>query len=105
MNMADFPLLTILIFFPFVGAILLLALPNVATKSLYWLAVGWAAVEFVLSLVVLLSFAGSAKTGYYWGEKIEWVRSLGLNYQLGVDSISAWLVALTTFVTLVALLA
>lgn len=105
MNMADFPLLSVLIFFPLVGALLLVALPNVAAKTLYWLAVIWAAISFGLSLVVLLSFAGSARTGYYWGEKIEWVRALGLNYQMGVDSISAWLVTLTTFVTLVAVLA
>lgn len=101
----DFPILSTLIYFPLVGALLLVALPNVAVKTLYWLAVGWAAISFILSLVVLLSFADGTKKGFYWVENVVWVKSLGLNYQMGVDSISAWLITLTTFVTLVALLA
>jgi len=105
MKMADFPLLSILIFFPLVGAILLVTLSQVAAKTLYWLAVAWAALSFGLSLVILGSFADGTRTGFYWGENLEWVKALGLNYQLGVDSISAWLVTLTTFVTLIAVLA
>ncbi len=104
MNMADFPLLSVLIFLPFVGAILLVALANVPAKTLHSLAVFLAAFEFGLSLVILFYFADGSKRGYYWGENIEWVRPLGLNYQLGADSISAWLIVLTTFVTLIAVI-
>jgi NADH-quinone oxidoreductase subunit M len=101
MQSGGFPLLSLIIFFPLVGAILLLLLKPVAARVLYWLTVAIAAVEFILAGVLLFSFTGSP-TGFRWAEEIRWVPQLGLSYQVAADSIAAWLVVLCAFVTLVA---
>jgi NADH-quinone oxidoreductase subunit M len=101
MQFGGFPLLSLIIFFPLIGAILLLLLKPVAARLLYWLTVIFAAIEFGLAIALLLTFGGSV-TGYRWAEEMAWVPQLGLSYQVASDSISAWLVVLCAFVTLVA---
>jgi len=99
----DFPLVSLIIFWPLLGALLLIALPKVPARSLFWLSVFWSVVEFGLSIGLLITFADGTKTGFHWNEKLEWLKALGMNYQVGVDSISAWLIVLTTFVTMIAM--
>lgn len=102
MEYAEFPLLSLIIFWPLVGAIVLIALRPVASRVLYWLTVFWALVELGLAAGLLRTFISGRTTGFRWAENLAWVKALGLNYQVAADSISAWLVVLCAFVTLVA---
>jgi NADH-quinone oxidoreductase subunit M len=99
--MSDFPLLSLIIFLPFVGALLLLVL-RLSQKASYWFSVVWSLVVFVIAVGLLLNFADGSTSGFAFSEKLEWLKPLGMNYQVAVDSISAWLIALTAFVSLVA---
>jgi NADH-quinone oxidoreductase subunit M len=81
----------------------MLVMGRASQAALYWLSVFWTLVSFGLSLALLFSFAGGDKTGLHWNEKLEWLKALGMNYQVGADTISAWLIVLTTFVSLVAM--
>lgn len=101
-----FPYVSALIFFPLLGAIILFFLPKANSRTLYSLAIAWAAIEFVGALGLIANlFTDNVTAGYSAVESVSWVPALGLNYQVGVDSISTWLVILTAFLTLVAIVA
>ncbi|HLE35894.1 MAG TPA: NADH-quinone oxidoreductase subunit M, partial [Candidatus Acidoferrales bacterium] len=97
-------LLTVLTFLPAVGATALFLLKR---EDLVWtrrLALTIALAEFGLSLLLPFGFhAGTAE--YQFVEFRAWMQSPVINYHLGVDGISLYLVLLTTFLTPLALLA
>lgn len=81
---------------------MLMLASRVAPRTLYWLALLFAAVNLALAIVVLSYFANGTTKGFQWGEQLTWVKELGLRYQVAVDSISAWLITLTALLGLVA---
>ncbi len=105
MTFSDFPLLSILIFLPFAAASFLLVAYKVSPKMLYWLALLVAAVNLGLAIGLLSFFADGSSRGFRWAEQFTWVKEIGLRYQVGVDSISAWLIALTALLGLIAVFA
>lgn len=104
-------LLTILIFFPAVGSLALLVLRKDDHEWIRRLALTVATAEFVLSLLLLPGALG-ATSGYRLEEFVPWIKiamSGGaphfINYHLGVDGLSMFLVLLTTFLTPISMLA
>jgi NADH-quinone oxidoreductase subunit M len=97
-------LLSIVTFLPLVGAALLLlwggASDNAARATALLTAVG----TFIVSLAVVGRFDG-ARAGFQMVEQATWVKGLGLQYLVGVDGISLWMVLLTTFLMPLAVLA
>jgi NADH-quinone oxidoreductase subunit M len=98
-------LLTVVIFLPIVGVVgLLLAGPHVSDRGARWIALLATLATFAVSLVVLSRFTTSAP-GFQMVEQASWVPSLGLQYLVGIDGISLWLVLLTTFLFPISVLA
>jgi len=97
-------LLTVLIFFPAVGALALLLLRGDDHKYIRYLALTVSLAEFILSLFLLLKVPVSA-AGYQLEELAKWIHQPPINYHLGVDGISLFLVILTTFLTPISVLA
>jgi NADH-quinone oxidoreductase subunit M len=97
-------LLTVLIFFPAVGALALLLLRSDDHKYIRYLALTVSLAEFVLSLFLLLKVPINAP-GYQLEEFAKWINQPPINYHLGVDGISMFLVSLTTFLTPISVLA
>jgi NADH-quinone oxidoreductase subunit M len=87
-------LTTVLIFWPLLAALILLALDARLAKG--W-ALGAALIELLLSLVVVFQFEPSAETQFV--VNYPWIASLGINYYAGIDGISLLLVLLTTLLT------
>lgn len=101
----DFPILSILVFLPAVGAtLMLLLLKKEWVDAGKWCALGISLVVFFLSLYLPFTF-DAANPGLQWVEKAVWIKRLGVSYYLGVDGISLLLVLLTTFITVVCVLA
>jgi NADH-quinone oxidoreductase subunit M len=97
-------LLSILTFFPAIGALALLCLKS---DDEYWirrLTFVVSVAEFLLSLILLRVVAIGAP-GYALTEYKAWISSPPINYHLGVDGISMFLVILTTFLTPICVLA
>jgi len=63
-----------------------------------------ASVEFALSLLLLRGF-DMHSTGYQWEEFRAWIPQPPINYHLGVDGLSLFLVLLTTLLTPISILA
>ncbi|HLZ52701.1 MAG TPA: NADH-quinone oxidoreductase subunit M [Candidatus Acidoferrum sp.] len=106
------PLLSILIFLPALGALALLFLRSDDHEWIRRLAFAVSLAEFILSLWWLLRGVPLGGTGYKLEEFHQWI-ALGphgsapqtfINYHLGADGISLFLVILTTFLTVVSIL-
>lgn len=91
-------LLTLLILFPTVGAIVIALYAATAkeVKHYKWFALVITSITFLLSLL-LLGSGGESHDGFTFVQKNEWIKSIGAYYHVGVDGISLWLVILTTF--------
>jgi len=97
------PILSLLIFFPLLGAVLLLFIDKEKLETLRVVTLLVAVVEFFFSLP--LFFAFNSKTAeMQFVEDAWWVRSYGISYKLGIDGISLLLVLLTTFLTVLCIL-
>jgi NADH-quinone oxidoreductase subunit M len=96
-------LLTVLTFFPLLGAFALLLLRGDDHVWIRRLTLVTSVVEFLISLFLLRGF-DSGTAGYQFQEIYSWIPSLHIHYHMGVDGISLFLVLLTTFLTPLAVL-
>tara|TARA_Y100000996_G_scaffold414563_1_gene405828 strand:+ start:2020 stop:3498 length:1479 start_codon:yes stop_codon:yes gene_type:complete len=87
-------MLTILIFIPILGALIIPLLRKQPQYIKLW-ALIITGFELLISIFLLISFDLS-KNGYQFVENYDWIPSLGISYHLGVDGLSLPLVFLTT---------
>jgi len=102
MNQLGFPLLSIVIFLPLIGAVVALFLGKnrMAVKV-------WALIVSLADLVLACSLWGLfdyGRAGMQFVDRLAWIEPLGIQYSTGVDGISLWLLILTSFLSLVAVL-
>ncbi|MES1227411.1 MAG: proton-conducting transporter membrane subunit, partial [Armatimonadota bacterium] len=95
-----FGLLSLLIFFPVLGALLLLFVPKTYEGAVKGLSIGISAVAFGLSLAIFTGFTGSTYH-FQMVEAVPWIPQFGATYKVGIDGISIWLVLLSTLLTLI----
>ncbi len=96
-------LLSIVLFTPLAGLLVLLFLPS-SNKTLIkvWANIAGLA-GFLVSLPLVWRFDKNAD-GFQMLEKVDWIPSLGVKYMIGIDGISLLLVMLTTLVGFLAIL-
>jgi NADH-quinone oxidoreductase subunit M len=97
-------LLSVLIFFPALGALALLLLRGDDHLWIRRLALTISVVEFLFS-VFLIYRVPLGVAGYPLEEMHPWITDPPIHYHLGVDGISLFLVILTTFLTPISILA
>ena len=94
-------ILSLIVFFPAIATLLGFM---VTKKSIRAYAIGVSAIEFFLTVILWIGFDGS-NAGYQFVEYFPLIPSYGMSYYLGVDGISLFLVILTSFTTMIALIA
>jgi NADH-quinone oxidoreductase subunit M len=104
MNLLSTNLLSLILFFPTVAALLMLFMPKGEDKLYRWFAFGASLVPFALSLVAWFTFQPS-QPGFQFEESYVWYEALGSSLHLGVDGLSLTMVLLTTLLTPLAILA
>ena len=105
----QFPILSLLLIVPLIGTVLTIAGGKRYAK---WVSVIFALISLILSTVLVLHFLpdsfiafGTDSTGRFFAfEMYPWAESLGLNYIVGVDGLSAPLVFLTQLLVLMGLI-
>ncbi len=102
--MSHFPYLSTITFLPVAGALVLLAVDRKSEGLIRGWTLAVTAVTFVISLALWARF-DPANPGMQFVERKAWIESLGIQYFLGIDGISLWLVLLTTFLTVICVLA
>jgi NADH-quinone oxidoreductase subunit M len=90
----DFPILPVLVFTPFLGAIILVLLPRSRPDVLKAVAVLFSVVVGVMTIYLLTQFA-QHDAGFQFESQRTWIGDLGISWRLGVDGISLFLVVLT----------
>jgi NADH-quinone oxidoreductase subunit M len=98
-------ILSLLTFFPTIGALLLLAFPRNRESWIRWTALAVSLITFLLSLVLLAGFDRS-NPELQMVIRLPWIRVSGwtIEYHLGVDGLSLLLILLTTFLTPISIL-
>ena len=94
-------ILSILIFFPLAGALLVALLPSALSRTA---ALAVAALNFVFSLHLVQNWDFNAG-GYQFEKSVLWIPKFGINYHLGADGLSILMILLTTFLMPIAILA
>lgn len=94
-NLLNNHLLTLIVFSPLAGAIVLIAIPRKAHGLIRHTAFLSSLITLALTVQLLRVF--SLDTGGMQLEvKIPWIKQFGISYHIGVDGISLLLIALTS---------
>ena len=101
--MKSLPLLSLIIFLPWLGALVLALLPRLSDNVSRWLSLAFSLSTLALGLVALSGF--ERYLGLQFTEQHAWIPSLNVTYHLGLDGMSLLLVLLTGIVGPTALLA
>jgi len=103
-------ILSIILFTPLAGAILLLFVPKENKEAIRWIANIFALAGLLVSLPLVPWFWALVKSGdpapfkFVEGAANNWIPSIGAGYVLGIDGISFLLVMLTTLLGWVSIL-
>ncbi|MEO6028055.1 MAG: NADH-quinone oxidoreductase subunit M, partial [Candidatus Binatia bacterium] len=96
-------LLSLIVWTPMIGAFLLLLLPREQVDGARRAALVFSLLTFVLSLALWLGFRPDTAE-FQFLEQHPWVPEWGIQYVIGIDGVSLFLVLLTTFLTPVVIL-
>jgi NADH-quinone oxidoreductase subunit M len=97
-------LLSIVTFIPALGAALLLFMRRSQPSTIRVFALVMSIVTFVLSLALIVHF-DSTTPGFQYRIDVPWIPALGVDYRMGVDGLSVFLILLATILTPLAILA
>ncbi|MDY6980249.1 MAG: NADH-quinone oxidoreductase subunit M [Pseudomonadota bacterium] len=102
---SDWPLLSLVIWTPILGGLLVLTTGSDKQAPLARLtALFWSVVTFLISIPLYTDFE-TGTAAMQFTERHEWIGSWGVFYHLGVDGISMPLILLTTFMTVLVVIA
>jgi NADH-quinone oxidoreductase subunit M len=91
---SQFPWLTLVIFGPAAGALVLGLVPSSRAGLIRWGSLAVTSAVFLASLVLWRDF--SLQPGFQFVEKLSWIPALGAEYHLGIDGLSLFMILLTT---------
>jgi NADH-quinone oxidoreductase subunit M len=97
-------ILTLILFFPVLAALVLLCLPKDNLKAIRWTAFGASLVPFALTVLLWTQFKPD-QPGFQFQEQYTWYAALHSTIHVGVDGLSLTMVLLTTLLMPLALLA
>jgi NADH-quinone oxidoreductase subunit M len=97
-------LLTTILFFPVLAALVIWFLPSDQLKLIRWTALFASLVPFVLTVWIWTRFDASA-AGFQFSEQYVWYEAINSTFHLGVDGLSLTMVLLTTLLMPLAVLA
>lgn len=103
MSHSDFPLLSVILFTPLAGALVLLFVNRKSEQAIKWIANLTAAAGFLVSLPLWFGY-DTSNPQYQFVEQKQWIPSIGAQYLLGVDGFSVLLILLTTLMGVIAIL-
>ncbi len=104
MNPLGFPVLSVIVFLPLLGALVLaLFFRSENEEAMKGWALAVTVVDFLFSILLLMGWQSTNEMQYV--ENLPWVPRLGISYLMGVDGISIFFVLLATFLMPVVLFA
>jgi len=95
-------ILSIVLFTPLAGLLVLLFIPGSNTRAVKLWANAISLIGFLVSLPLVFQFDSSKD--YQFVEKAQWIPSIGATYHIGIDGLGLLLVMLTTLLGFLAIL-
>lgn len=100
---SQFPLLSLVLFLPLIGTVVALLLWKMDEQVIKAVTIGFSGVTFLLSLLIFSKFDPTIEA-VQMVDRVAWIEGLGVQYFLGVDGLSLFLILLTTFMSLIAII-
>ncbi len=104
--MSNFPILTLVIFLPLIGALLVMTVrgeAEIVARNARAVALWTAVITFALSIFLWIGFDTST-AAFQFEERVDWMPAYNISYHLGVDGISMLFVLLSTLLTPICIL-
>ncbi len=92
-------LLDIVLFLPLIGFFILLLVPKTNPGMSRMVALGLGVLTFLMSLGLIGPWWYGQPKGFQFETKLLWISTPRINYHVGLDGLSLWLVILTTLLT------
>jgi NADH-quinone oxidoreductase subunit M len=102
--MTSLPLLSLIVWLPILGGVAVLAVGDRAPDAVRRLSLGISVATFVLSIPLFTAFENGTHLMQF-REFVPWIAPFDINYHLGIDGISMPLILLTTFTTVLVVIA
>jgi len=106
--MSDWPLLSMIIFLPVVGAVFILFIggddKELVARQARIVALWTSLITLVLAVLLWIGFENGTAS-FQFVERLDWLPDFGISYYLGVDGISMLFVVLAAFLTPICVLA
>jgi NADH-quinone oxidoreductase subunit M len=102
-NAYGFPILSLIVYLPLIGCLVLLFVRDDNQKAIRQTAFGVSMATLVLSLLLLVRF-DETNINMQFAEQASWIPTLGVEYLLGIDGITLLLILLTTIISPIAIL-
>jgi NADH-quinone oxidoreductase subunit M len=101
MDVSSVPLLSLIIFLPLVGAVVVgISSASVARP----IALVFSLLTWVVSLLLLIGYLPD-RPGFQYVEAVDWIGLFGIQYKVGADGLAVALVVLTTTLSWISILA
>jgi NADH-quinone oxidoreductase subunit M len=94
MNNVSFPILTVLVFLPAAGALLVMLVPAARAELAKPIGLVVTLVELALVVTLVIEFK-KGQAGFQFVSQQPWISDFGVAWKVGVDGISLFLVAMT----------
>ncbi len=98
----DWPILSVIIFLPFLGSLVVALFPGESKKVLKGTAMFFMLANLALAVYLFIDFGGD---GIKYMERMPWITTLGIDYIIGVDALNILMILVTTFLFPIALIA
>jgi NADH-quinone oxidoreductase subunit M len=97
----ELPVLSLIVFTPLIGVLLLLFVPGDNHRLVRWVALLASLVSLAFSLTLIGYDPAGAE--FQFREDLPWIEAFGMRYTLGVDGLSVVLVLLTTLLSAISI--
>ena len=102
--LTSWPILSLLVWLPIAAGLAVMLFGERHAHSARWFSLVISGAVFLISLLLIVGFnTGTAAMQFV--EHVPWIPAFGINYALGVDGISMPLIVLTTFTTVLVVVA
>jgi NADH-quinone oxidoreductase subunit M len=103
MTILGIPVLTLITFLPLAGLFVLLGIPGSRHRAIKWVANVTAGLEVLAAFRILAGFDASSGEMQFV-ERASWIKSVNVQFLMGIDGISLILILLTALLTFLAIL-
>jgi NADH-quinone oxidoreductase subunit M len=96
--------LTLVVFLPVLGALVMAAIPRSNETAVKRLGALVAVATFLVSVVIAVNFDYGRASAYQFEVSHSWISAINANYHVGIDGISLPLLVLSTFIVLLSVI-